>query len=206
MAGCGPAHEALHISQSLDARVTGIDIERKWDDCPPTEPGRFELLEGSVLDLPFAGETFDFVFYHHVIEHVSDPALSLDEIARVLAPGGLVYIGTPNRHRMAGYVGSQGVSTRKKIEWNLSEYKARIRGRFRNEFGEHAGFSEKELRRLMSRRFVDIEFLTADYLHFKYGAKLPRWVLSALCVKPFVDITAPAVYAVGRKPTQQLSS
>ncbi|MBX3177817.1 MAG: methyltransferase domain-containing protein [Candidatus Hydrogenedentes bacterium] len=46
--------------------------------------------------LPFATGAFDGVFSINVIEHVPDPAVFIAESARVLAPGGLLLIVTPN--------------------------------------------------------------------------------------------------------------
>ncbi|MFM8858253.1 MAG: methyltransferase domain-containing protein [Actinomycetota bacterium] len=201
VAGCGLGHEALHIRHDLDLDVTGVDISTQWGSDYGSGVSNFALLEESLLELPFPDNTFDLVFYHHVIEHVDDPATSLDELRRVLTPGGLIYIGTPNRHRAVGYIGSQGVTTRQKIEWNWQDYKARLRNRFRNEDGAHAGFTEVELSNLLKGRFTDIHFLTEDYLRFKYGERLNHRLLDLVCKRPILEIAAPSVYVVARKPS-----
>src|SRR5690606_8008595 len=41
-------------------------------------------------DLKEAGETFDFIFTHHVLEHVDDLDTVLDLIGRYLKPGGSI--------------------------------------------------------------------------------------------------------------------
>jgi SAM-dependent methyltransferase len=46
------------------------------------------LIEGDALGLPFADATFDRVMSVCAIEHFDDGARALDEMARVLAPGG----------------------------------------------------------------------------------------------------------------------
>lgn len=199
VAGCGPAHEALHIRQDLGIPVVGVDIEPLWDPQFGTGVDNFDLMQHSILDLPFPDNSFDVIFYHHVIEHVSDPAKSLDELHRVLKPGGLIYVGAPNRHRAVGYLGGYGVTMAEKLRWNWADYKARFTGRFRNEYGAHAGFSEKELAQLLNRRFVDLRSLTADYITFKYGKRLPPSVLKAICSAPLREFAAASVYATARK-------
>jgi SAM-dependent methyltransferase len=47
-----------------------------------------ELRQGSVLDLPFADDSFDIVFSHGVLHHVPDIKQAQSEIHRVLRPGG----------------------------------------------------------------------------------------------------------------------
>lgn len=49
------------------------------------------------LPLPFPDNFFDFVVSNHVIEHVSEPEIHLQEIHRVLRPDGVAYLATPNR-------------------------------------------------------------------------------------------------------------
>ncbi len=48
-------------------------------------------------DLPFRSEHFDLVIMLEVIEHLADIPHALDEIARVLKPGAVAIITTPNR-------------------------------------------------------------------------------------------------------------
>jgi SAM-dependent methyltransferase len=52
--------------------------------------------------LPFADAVFGGVVCTEVLEHVDDPAASFAEMARVLRPGGLAYVTTPNYANLAG--------------------------------------------------------------------------------------------------------
>jgi len=75
----------------------GIDIS-EYAVAEGESRGVGNLLVGSVDDLPYESESFDFVFSIDVVEHVEPPlaeAMSA-EILRVLRPGGLCFVATPN--------------------------------------------------------------------------------------------------------------
>lgn len=200
VAGCGLGHEAKYIYDTLGGELAGVDIGGAWDpELAELDGGRFRLTEASVQELPFPDASFDLIFFHHVIEHVPDPVKSLHELARVLRPGGVIYVGTPNRHRAVGYLGSFDSSLADKIRWNVADWKARLRGRFHNEMGAHAGFAENELRGLLEANFTGIEFLTPGYLAYKYGSRLPSGVVSLIGRRPIREFIAPSVYAVARR-------
>jgi SAM-dependent methyltransferase len=81
---------------------------------PLVEDPTIELIETDVAlgprtqlicdahDLPFADETLDGVVVQAVLEHVLDPPRVLQEIYRVLKPGGLVYSDTPFMQQVHG--------------------------------------------------------------------------------------------------------
>ena len=70
---------------------------------------------------------------------------ALKELHRTLKDDGVLYIGFPNKNRLIGYIGSQNNLTfLDKLRFNVTDYKQRIKGRFENRFGAHAGFTEKE--------------------------------------------------------------
>ena len=79
------------------ARWTGIDLTSESVDRVRTRltlrdlPYQ-DLRQGSVLDLPFADESFDVVFSHGVLHHVPDIRQAQREIRRVLRPGGELVI------------------------------------------------------------------------------------------------------------------
>jgi SAM-dependent methyltransferase len=60
--------------------------------------GRYGLpiFAGTLEAASFPGGSFDLVHASHLIEHLNSPAAFLDEAARVLAPGGLLALTTPN--------------------------------------------------------------------------------------------------------------
>lgn len=46
-------------------------------------------------NLPFIDNSIDAIICDYVLEHVKNPKVIVDEICRVLKPGGLVYVGLP---------------------------------------------------------------------------------------------------------------
>ena len=194
--GFGEGHEADYLQRHTQTDIIGIDIRSRIPDG--TIPA-FHPLLASAMTLPFQSSSFDFVFYHHVIEHVPDPAGTLAEIHRVLVPDGILYIGTPNIHRIIGYMGAYKISLQRKIRNNLKDYRDRILGQFRNELGAHAGFSQKELDKILIPYFSYREWLTEDYLIYKYRNRLPERILNFLTRPSIIVFSAPSIYVICRK-------
>jgi SAM-dependent methyltransferase len=105
-AGCGGGGMPLSLAEEA-AHVVGIDPVERFQDAG-VRLGRergarnlhFALADG--MALPFRAGTFDLVLSHAVIEHVADAPLYLRECARVLAPGGHVYLSTAPYLSFAG--------------------------------------------------------------------------------------------------------
>ena len=58
---------------------------------------------GALEQMPFAGDTFDYVISNAVLEHVRDPFAAAKEITRVLKPGGRMFILVPFLQPYHGY-------------------------------------------------------------------------------------------------------
>ncbi len=105
-AGCGGGGMPVSLAEE-SALVVGIDPAERFQKAG-VELGRerslanlrFVLADG--MYLPFADASFDLVLSHAVIEHVADAALYLRECARVLAPGGRIYLSTAPYLSFAG--------------------------------------------------------------------------------------------------------
>jgi ubiquinone/menaquinone biosynthesis C-methylase UbiE len=145
--GCGKGIEAAILAEQLGAKVTGVDT---LDEFDPEARTVADLRVGNALALDFPDRSFDFIYSYHALEHVGKPAVAIREMARVLKPDGGYWIGTPNRSRFLGYMGSKSASFAEKIRWNWNDWRARLGGRFRNELGAHAGFTARELRELLA--------------------------------------------------------
>ena len=88
--GCGSAWLAGHFPAYV-----GVD----------SHPGAFaeatttRVVCGDVARLPVAGGRFDAVVCKDVLEHVADARPVVREIARVLRPGGRVFVSVPDAQR-----------------------------------------------------------------------------------------------------------
>src|SRR5690348_411278 len=73
------------------AHYVSVDYPSTGRDMYGARPHVF----GDAKALPFADASFDAVFCLEVLEHVSDPAQVVSEIARVTRPGGRAWISMP---------------------------------------------------------------------------------------------------------------
>jgi 2-polyprenyl-6-hydroxyphenyl methylase/3-demethylubiquinone-9 3-methyltransferase len=96
--GCGAGLLAEPLAR-MGAKVTGVDA------APENIAAASDHAAGQGLEIHYhAGElaalpaaTFDVVTSMEVVEHVTDPAAFIGELAARLAPGGLMILSTPNR-------------------------------------------------------------------------------------------------------------
>ena len=193
--GCGDGSEALVLNKLLDAEIVGVDV---IDEFHPDASERVALVRSDARELPFPEGSFDVVLSYHALEHIPQPEKALGEMRRVVRPNGGVWIGTPNRSRILGYVCSRNLSPRHKTLLNLTDWWARLRGRFRNELGEHAGFTRKELRALLESQFIAVEDQTSEYYALLYPRH--RRLLHALERLRLDRYVYPSIYFAGQAP------
>jgi SAM-dependent methyltransferase len=75
--GCGDTR--------LDPRIVNVDLS----------PTPAAAVRADTLALPFARGSFSLVVSQETVEHVADPFRAVREMARVLAPGGTLYLQAP---------------------------------------------------------------------------------------------------------------
>jgi ubiquinone/menaquinone biosynthesis C-methylase UbiE len=96
-AGCGSGRAVRSMLKDGAAKVCAIDIgaecvantqrrNARWKD-------RLDIRQGSVLALPFADDTFDFVHCDGVLHHTTNPFGGFLELKRVAKPGAPIMFG-----------------------------------------------------------------------------------------------------------------
>lgn len=86
--GCGQGG-FLVASKEAGARITGLDLN------VTTMFGQEPKVGADALHVPFESLCYDVVVCTNLIEHLPEPDLLLDEILRVLKPGGMLYLSFP---------------------------------------------------------------------------------------------------------------
>jgi len=93
--GCGEGLLSQIVQQKTGADVFGVDISTSGIDL-----AKKRGIKASVTDLndklPFPKNYFDLIFSDQVLEHVYNTDFLLSETYRILKPGGIMIIITPN--------------------------------------------------------------------------------------------------------------
>jgi ubiquinone/menaquinone biosynthesis C-methylase UbiE len=97
-AACGPGGKTVWYAESGADLVVGVDL----DPAHLRQAGRFAAARGApdrlrfvaadVLRLPFVEGAFDAVTANDAMEHFADPAAALRELARIVRPGGRLFL------------------------------------------------------------------------------------------------------------------
>lgn len=93
--GCGDGTNLAWLERFTDT-IYGSDynllrLDRARLRCP-----KATLFLADLLDYPAQDGAFDVIFFNHVIEHIKDDIAALRAVQRILAPNGLLVLGTPN--------------------------------------------------------------------------------------------------------------
>ncbi|MEO7573201.1 MAG: class I SAM-dependent methyltransferase [Acidimicrobiales bacterium] len=106
--GCGAGRHAFEAFR-LGARVVAFDFSaaelkdvgglfaamREAGEAGTAAGAMAATANGDALRLPFPDDTFDRIIASEVLEHVSDDQVALDEVLRVLKPGGTLAATVP---------------------------------------------------------------------------------------------------------------
>lgn len=95
-AGSGEGYGANMIAD-VATKVLGLDYDASAAAHVHARYPRVTMLRGNLDRLPVADSSIDVVVNFQVIEHLWDQGAFLAEVHRVLAPGGILLISTPNR-------------------------------------------------------------------------------------------------------------
>lgn len=93
-AGCGNGIESGPLADRLE--VHGIDYQPEYVAyCCELYPNA-DYRIGNLEQLEYPDDHFGLIISNQVIEHLERPTVVLDELYRVLAPGGTLVVATPN--------------------------------------------------------------------------------------------------------------
>jgi SAM-dependent methyltransferase len=94
--GCGDGAVSLELARITGATVIGIEIsDGAVAVCRQRGVEAHQLTLG-IEPLPFEDESVDLVYMAEVLEHLPRPDRGVEEIHRVLRPGGHLVLTTPN--------------------------------------------------------------------------------------------------------------
>jgi 2-polyprenyl-3-methyl-5-hydroxy-6-metoxy-1,4-benzoquinol methylase len=168
--GCGGGQIARAFA-THGACVTGIEVNYEKAaavarrSLPHGSAQSLRALAADAHRLPFGDHAFDLVILADVLEHVRKPAMVVQEVARVLRPGGMLYASMPNRYSLLNLISDPhyqvpavGLMPRWMAAWYVVKL-LRITDGYRTE----KYFSHSEIIKLLERSGMPCEELKGQY-------------------------------------------
>ena len=97
-AGCGSGHSLQLIAEKYEpVELYGFDFMPEQVDLARQRGLSAEVFVGDITDSTLPAGTFDAVFIQGVLHHVPEWRKALEEVSRVIKPGGVLLLEEPNR-------------------------------------------------------------------------------------------------------------
>jgi ubiquinone/menaquinone biosynthesis C-methylase UbiE len=96
--GCGVGSITVDLAEIVTPGETvGVDVDAAQLELARAAAaaralGNVRFIVGSIYELPFADASFDVALAHTVLQHLSEPLRALNELRRVLVPGGIAAV------------------------------------------------------------------------------------------------------------------
>lgn len=87
------------------SQITNLDLNPDYGTAPCNQQPQVKFVCGDATALPFGDGSFDAVTMFDVLEHIPDHHQAIAEVKRVLRPGGVLLVSTPNEHWRFPYYG-----------------------------------------------------------------------------------------------------
>ncbi len=100
--GCGPGVLTCDIAERIpNGKALGVDVEKSVlkiaeDQAKTRKLENIMFQQANVYDLENINESFDAVFSHALLEHLKDPSKAVQQIHKVLKPGGTLAVCSPD--------------------------------------------------------------------------------------------------------------
>lgn len=98
--GCGDGWQLDLYKQLAPNRINTFGVEIREEACKVAESYGHKTYCGLFESLDFKGQQFDLINLSQVIEHVADPKEFMQHIFKVLKPGGILALETPNTNSL----------------------------------------------------------------------------------------------------------
>ena len=192
IAGCGDGREAIYFKEVFNDKIVGIDINIQKT---PLDIEDVLFLQADMSSMPLKTNCIDLIYSFHVLEHVENPVLALEDCKRVLRQGSILFIGFPNKNRMLAYISPHNkVTLFEKIKFNLNDIKMRLLGKFDNKYGAHAGFTENFFLEISKKYFSTVYCVRNNYMFYKYNKY--RFLLKVLIKLKLSEFIFPSNYYI----------
>jgi 2-polyprenyl-3-methyl-5-hydroxy-6-metoxy-1,4-benzoquinol methylase len=156
--GCATGGLLMTARAKFD--VEGVELSESLAQV--ARQNGFQVTTGTLADVP-GNERFDVVTMLQLIEHIVEPMDVLREVRRLLRPGGILYLNTPNidsasfrlfrnRHMHVSSFGHVSLYTRESLE------RLARRSGFEVVAHEYSGGMDVSLHDLFSYRFANKQF------------------------------------------------
>lgn len=178
--GCGVGMYIQHLRPHCDVL---IGLEYEFERAAQARQHTPHITNAAGETLPFPAGSFAAILSHEVLEHVQDDRLAVQEMVRVLQPGGRLILFVPNR----GYpFETHGVYWRGQYHFGNIPLVNYLPRRMRNRLAPHVRiYTAADLKRLFAG--LPVQLVERTIIFGAYDNIIYRWPQAGRLLRRFLQ-------------------